>query len=195
VVDPANHHANSADCRRIVAEGGGRGIALDAVPTPAALPPALPEPAEARPSADALAPAVEFGAVAFDAPFDLGVYRHGRFIGAVESTPLRVPSGTHTFELVNERLGFRTWQTLEIVAGQTTRRVVQNRTAPLTLDVRPPAEVVIDGHSYGEVSRADIDLPLGTRIVVVRHPAFGERTVPIAVALGAPNHVSIALQR
>lgn len=177
-------------------DGAGLGDVAGAQPSLAAPVAAAPvASASAGPSVEAVAPPpVAFGAVAFDAPFDLGVYRQGRFIGAVESTPLRVPAGTHTFELVNERLGFRAWQTLEIVAGQTTRRVIQNRTAPLTLDVRPPAEVVIDGHSYGEISRADIELSLGTRIVVVRHPAFGERTVPVIVALGAPNHLSIELR-
>jgi hypothetical protein len=172
----------------VAADGAARANAPSAASVPAS--PAPPG-AEAPPPS----PAHAYGAVAFDAPFDLGVYRQGRFIGAVESTPLRVPAGTHTFQLVNERLGFRAWQTLEIVAGQATRRVVPNRTAPLTLDLQPPAEVLVDGHNYGEVSRTELHLPLGTRIVVVRHPTLGERTVPVSVALGVPNHISVNLER
>lgn len=177
------------------------------VPSPPALPPPSAEAARAPgaaattpPSSTASTPGATTapapaGAVVFDAPFDLDVYLGGRFLGAAESVPLRVPSGRHTFALVNARLGFRVAETLDVGAGVTTRHVVAQRTVPVRIDVQPPAEVIIDGRSYGAAVPLDLELPLGTRIVTVRHPDLGERIVPMTVAIGAANRLDVDLER
>ncbi len=133
--------------------------------------------------------------VTFSAPFDVQVYEDGNFLGTNSGEPLRVRPGTHTFTLVNEQLGFRTSETVVVGTGRLTRRVVEQRSAPLSVNVLPWAEVFISGRSFGETPLANISLPIGAYRVTLRHPTLGEREVPVTVRLGAPNRLAVDMRR
>ncbi len=108
---------------------------------------------------------------------------------------MRVRPGTHTFTLVNDQLGFRNEERVVVGAGRSTRRVVEQRSAPLSINALPWAEVVIAGRSFGETPLANISLPIGTYQVTLRHPTLGEREVGVTVGLGRPNRLAVDLRR
>jgi hypothetical protein len=168
-----------------------------AAPT-AAAPDAAPAAAASAPAAAPRAPRpppVAAGSVSFSLPFDVQVYEGGRFIGTNQGERIRVTPGRHTFNLVNEQLGFRTTETVVVAPGRNIQRVVDPRTATLSVNAQPWAEVYIAGRSYGETPLANISLPLGVHQVTLVHPSLGQRVVPVTIRLGAPNRLSLDLRR
>lgn len=145
------------------------------------------------PPAVAVAPAR--GSVTFSLPFDVQVYEGGTFLGSNSGERINVRPGTHTFTLVNEPLGFRGDETVVVGAGQSVRRVVEQRSATLSVNALPWAEVLISGRSYGETPLANITLPIGVYRVTLRHPTLGDREVPVTVRLGVPNRAAVDLRR
>lgn len=151
-------------------------------------------PGKAVASAAAAVAPPSSGFVTFTAPFDVQVYEGGDLLGT-SGERMRVRPGTHTFTLVNDELGFRRDETLVVGAGRSTRRVVEQSSAPLSINALPWAEVVIAGRSFGETPLANISLPIGTYQVTLRHPTLGEREVSVTVRLGRPNRLAVDLRR
>lgn len=150
-------------------------------------------PASTAPSAP-VAPAGSSGFVTFDLPFTAQVYEGGKLLGSTSSR-LRVAPGTHTFTLVSPELGFDTQETVVVAAGQPTRHVVEQHSAPLSVNARPWAEVFISGRSFGETPLANISLPIGTYQVMLRHPTLGEREVAVTVRYGAANRLAVDMRQ
>ncbi len=164
-------------------------------PVAAARAPGAPSGIESGPGATPAPVAPPPSYVTFSAPFDVQVYEGGTFLGTSSGDRLRVRPGTHTFALVNEPLGFRVYDTVVVGTGRTVRRVVEPRSALLSVNALPWAEVSIAGRSFGETPLANISLPIGTYRVTLRHPTLGEREVPVTVRLGAPNRLAVDLRR
>lgn len=160
---------------------------------PAAVPAAAASPA---PPAGAVPPPGPLPAfVFFEAPFEVRVYENGEFVGTNAGERIRVAPGRHTFTLVNETLGFRVDETVLAGAGRSTRRVIAQPSAPLSVNAEPWAEVFIAGRSLGETPIANVALPVGTHQVTLRHPTLGERQVAMTVRLGAPNRLAVDMRR
>lgn len=155
---------------------------------------AAPE-APASPAAATPPPGPLPAFVVFEAPFEVRVYEDGEFVGTNADGRIRVTSGRHTFTLVNEPLGFRADETVLAGAGRSTRRVITQPSAPLSVNAEPWAEVLIAGRSLGETPIANVALPVGTHQVTLRHPTLGERLVAMTVRLGAPNRLAVDMRR
>lgn len=144
---------------------------------------------------DAPAAAGAAGWITFSLPFDVQVFEGASHVGTNRGDRIMVAAGRHTFDLVNETLGFRSSHSVVVGAGQTARIAVAPPVAAVSVNAQPWAEVVIGGRSYGETPLANIPLPLGVHEVTLRHPSLGERVQPVTVRLGAPNRVSVDLRR
>jgi PEGA domain len=96
---------------------------------------------------------------------------------------------------VNEPLGFRAEETVDVGAGRSIRRAVSQPSAPLSVNAEPWAEVFIAGRSVGATPIANLALPVGTYQVTLRHPTLGERDVAMTVRLGAPNRLAVDMRR
>jgi hypothetical protein len=59
------------------------------------------------------------GWVSIDADVELRVYANGRLLGSAEHARYRLPEGDHDITLVNDELGFRSTQPVQITAGRT----------------------------------------------------------------------------
>ena len=134
------------------------------------------------------------GWIAFSLPFDVQVFEGSTFVGTNRGDRIRVGAGRHTFDLISEQLSYRSSHAVVVTPGRTSSFVVETPTATLSVNAQPWAEVFIAGRSYGETPRADIALPIGVYDVTLRHPTLGERLVPVALRLGAPNRLSLDLR-
>jgi PEGA domain len=135
------------------------------------------------------------GFVTFDLPFSAHVFERGELLGSTGGGRLRVAPGTHTFTLVSAELGFRSQETVVVAPGRATRHVVEQQSAPLSVNALPWAEVFISGRSFGETPLANIALPIGTYQVTLRHPTLGEREVAVTVRLGTANRLAVDMRR
>ncbi len=140
------------------------------------------------------ASSLEVGWLTIAAPFEVTVLERTDVVGTSASSRIMIPAGRHELDLVNEGLGYQDHRRLEIGSGKTASVRVDAR-APLSVNARPWADVVIDGTPVGQTPIANVLLPLGTHLVVFRHPELGERRQNVVITARGPNRVAVDLVR
>jgi hypothetical protein len=134
------------------------------------------------------------GWVAIFAPIVLEVSADGRALGTTDQGRLLLPPGRHTLTVVNRDFGYSADHAVEIEAGEV-RTLNLQPTGTVNLNALPWAEVWIDGKKAGETPLANLQLPLGNREIVFKHPEFGERKMMTRVTAGEPVAVSVDFSR
>jgi hypothetical protein len=99
-------------------------------------------------------------------------------------------SGVHDLVVTNERLGYEETRRTNILAGKVTNVRIAPPKAPLNVNARPWAEVLVDGVEVGQTPLANLPVPIGPHDVVFRHPQLGERRQTIVVTTQGPNRVT-----
>ncbi len=152
------------------------------------------------PSAGAPAPAVAtpanapVGKLTIASAMELGVFEGGAPIGST-SAPMTLRQGTHELVLVNESIGFRQTQEVNIRNAQMSTIRVTMPPARISLNATPWAEVTIDGETVGETPIANRQIPAGSHEIVFRHPELGERRQTVVIKVGAHMHVTQTFDR
>ncbi len=139
-------------------------------------------------------PPLTAGWLTITAPFEVRVVEGDEVIGTSAVAKIMIPAGSHELELVNPGLGYESHRKVDVEAGQTATVRVDAR-APLNVNARPWAEVVIDGAPAGVTPIANFVLPLGNHQVIFRHPTFGERRENVVVTLQGPNRISVDMTK
>jgi hypothetical protein len=121
----------------------------------------------------------------------LQVLEDGKVVGSTESDRILVPVGIHTFEFVNEALGFRASETIRIAGGQTSSLAVDLPEGSMSVNAAPWAEVWLDGQPVGDTPIANLPTTVGSHELIFRHPQFGERHVTALVTLKEPSRVAV----
>ena len=134
--------------------------------------------------------AVYSGWLAVFAPIVLEVAENGHSIGSTEHGRLMLPPGRHALTFSNRDLGYAAVHKVDIEAGEERVLTVEPRGA-LNLNAVPWAEVYIDGQRAGETPLANLQVPLGTREILFKHPQFGERRMTAVVTASAASAVSV----
>ncbi len=142
--------------------------------------PAATAPAAAVPPPPAATPQPRTGGVRFNSPLNLQVLEGNRVLGSAGDTHTLAP-GSHQLDLVNNDLGFRTRQVVNIVAGETATFTVATPTGRLSVNAQPWAQVWVDQNAVGETPIANLAVPIGQHQVIFRHPQLGERTETVTV--------------
>lgn len=196
--------ASSAQSTPPVAPGAS---SLAPTPRPAAVAPAAPEKPASTPQTAAAAPAAGaviassagaasnaavdgVGRVRIVSAVPLQVLERGRVVGTSGERPLLLSPGTHTLELSNSRLGFRTTERVRVDAGGQVEVRVALPNGTINVNAQPWAQVLIDGAPVGDTPLANVSLVIGDHEVLFRHPQFGERRQRVQVKAGALTRVS-----
>ena len=153
--------------------------------------PAARPPVKAAVPADAIPAALTTGRLSVTAPVPLQIYLNGKAVGITETETTVLPSGTHDLEFVNDAVGYRTTQRLDVIAGRTTRLRLDPPTGLLNVNASPWAEVWIDNERIGETPLGNIPVPIGSREVLFRHPQLGERRATVLITLKEPARLSV----
>jgi hypothetical protein len=129
------------------------------------------------------------GWLAVFAPVKLEVLENGRAIGSTEGGRILTPPGPHTIEVVSQAMGFRETRQVEIKPGAVA--AVTIAMPPATIEVVAPAdaEILVDGQSVGTAPLGPLQVAVGTREIVMRHPTLGERRQVVSVTYNAPVRV------
>ena len=135
------------------------------------------------------------GLISVVAPLPLNVYSRGRIIGTSEAETLMLPLGSHDLEFVNDAVGLRVSRSVSVQAGRRTAVRIDPPAGSLSINAVPWAEVWVDNQRLGETPIGNVQVPVGTRDVVFRHPEFGERRAKVLVTLKQPARVSVDLRK
>jgi hypothetical protein len=130
------------------------------------------------------------GWVEIFAPLVLNVVVAGRPPGTTEDARLMLPPGRHVLAISNAALGFTSTVTVDVKAGEISRVSLDPRGAA-SFNAVPWAEVWLEGQPLGETPLANLQVPLGLREFVFRHPEFGERRVSATIRGDAPAAVAV----
>jgi hypothetical protein len=125
----------------------------------------------------------------------LDIYVAGQRIGTTEDGQLLVAAGRHTLTLVNERFNYKSTVVLEVQPGAATPHTVSLPNGTLRISTTPGAEVWIDGERLGTAPLGDLPVQIGTREVLVKSPALGERRQVVEVRHGESTDVTLPLER
>jgi hypothetical protein len=179
-----------------------------AVTTPPASPPApapapVQKPAAALPAtppdaapADraAVAAASKFGGIKITSPIELQAFEGGTLVGSTAGQ-IALAEGSHTLDLVNEGLGFRSQVTVRVKGGQLTPVTVGVPNGRISINAVPWANVWIDGNPAGETPLANLALPIGQHEILFRHPQLGEQRQTVVVKTEGLTRASVTFQR
>ncbi len=127
-------------------------------------------------------------------PIPLQVYEGSELIGTSASERILVPSGTHTYDLVNTALGFRVTETVQISAGQTASLTVSLPRGTINVNAVPWAQVWLDGQPLGETPIGNVTWTIGEHELILRHPDLGERRVTATITTGEPTRVAVDMR-
>jgi hypothetical protein len=140
-------------------------------------------------------PAVErTGTLRFSSPIALEIYTNGTRIGTTAS-PILLPAGRHTLELVSEPLGYRATQNVTVAAGRTVSRAITLPHGRLNINALPWATVSVDGKPVGDTPLANLPVTIGPHEVTFRHPMLGEKRETTLVKAEGVTRVSVNMQR
>ena len=129
------------------------------------------------------------GFVAISMPFVVSVSEGGKALGTSEN-PIILGPGRHTLRLVNKELEYNASETVDVVAGETTRLDLDPK-GRANINAAPWAEVWIDGERAGETPLANVSIRLGVREFVFKNPQFPERKQSITITAGSPASISV----
>jgi hypothetical protein len=138
------------------------------------------------------------GWVTVKAPFPVQLVEGSQIVGsAVPGSGARImlEAGRHDLVLRNEELAYESSRQVEVRAGGVSSIQVTPPSAPVSVNARPWAEVLIDEKSVGQTPLANLLVPIGTHQFTFRHPELGERTQAVVVGVRRLNRVSADLTR
>jgi hypothetical protein len=138
-------------------------------------------------------PAAAAGWLSISAPADVQVFENWRLIGTSRVDRIMLPVGRHDLEFVNEALGYRNMQTVQVAAGRVSAVKLPWPQGTLALNAIPWAEVWIDGQMKGETPIGSLVMPIGVHEVVFRHPELGEKRTSVTVTAGKLVKVGVDL--
>jgi hypothetical protein len=160
-------------------------------PAATSAPPVAPTPAPGVTPAPAAGQ--KFGGLTITSAMDLQVFENGKLIGSTAG-PIALNDGPRTIEVVNETLGFRFRQSVNVKGGQMTTVNIAVPNGRISINAAPWAEVDIDGKPAGETPLANLSLPIGTHEITFRHPEHGVKKQTVVVKVEGLTRVTQVFQ-
>ena len=135
------------------------------------------------------------GWIAVTVPTEVQIYANQNLIGTSRSTRIMLPAGRHQLEIVNDALGYRYQQSVQVQPGVVAPVKPVWPKGTVALNALPWAEVRIDGERVGETPIGSVTLPIGQHEVLFRHPELGEQRHQITVTLKGPARLSVDMRK
>ena len=129
------------------------------------------------------------GWLAVFAPVKLEILENGRSIGSTEGGRILTPPGPHTIELVSQAMGFRETRQVDIGPGAVAAVTIEMPLTTIEIVAPADAEILVDGERIGTAPLGPIQVAVGTREILMRHPTLGERRQTVSVTYLSPTRV------
>ncbi len=134
------------------------------------------------------------GWIAVFSPIPLEIASGDTSVGNTETGKILLPPGKHVLTLSNAEFGFSETRSVEIFPGEERALNVEPK-GRVNINAHPWAEVWVDGKKAGDTPIANLQVLLGTRVFVFKHPQYGERRVTETIrASGAALSIDLTKQ-
>ena len=137
---------------------------------------------------------VSAGWVSVSSPVELQLLEGAELLGTTATDRIMLESGRHEIELVNEALGYRSIQVVEVRPGEVAPVAIELPEGAIAFNAVPWAEVWIDGVRIGETPIGNYGLPIGQHSVLFRHPDLGEQHHTATVTLEGVTRLSVDMK-
>ena len=135
------------------------------------------------------------GWISITAPAELQVFENQRLLGSSRTDRIMVAAGRHDVEFVNEALGYRSSQTIQVAPGQVAKVKPDWPQGTIAINAAPWANVWLDGQELGETPVGNTQVPIGTHEVIFRHPQLGEQRFTTTVTAATPARLSVDMRK
>jgi len=135
------------------------------------------------------------GWLSIKSPVELQIQENGRLVGTTSADQIMLPAGSHSLELTNPALAFRTTISVQIAPGKTAAPAVPLPNGSVSMNAVPWAEVWLDGKSLGTTPLANVAVSIGAHEIVFRHPQLGERRQTVTVTTRTPVRVGVEFNK
>ncbi len=135
------------------------------------------------------------GWVSVSSPVELQVFEGTELLGTTQSDRILMTTGRHDLDVVNDTLGFRARQTVQVPPGRMVAVKVQLPKGSLSVNAIPWADVSIDGVPAGQTPIGNLSLTIGPHEILFRHPQLGEQRHAVTVTMKAPARLSVDLRK
>jgi hypothetical protein len=135
------------------------------------------------------------GWVTIASPVELQILEGGLIIGTSSAARLMLPAGRHELVVANAALGFQAPLRVDVQAGRSGIATVSLPNGSVSINALPWATVSLDGRDLGTTPIANVDVPLGTHEIVLRHPQLGERRQNVVVTTKGPVRLVVDLNK
>jgi hypothetical protein len=137
--------------------------------------------------------AIEQGYLSILSKIPLEIFLGGRKIGSTEDEKISLPLGSHRLIIVNTRFAFRSELTVTIKSGEVTAYTASPPTGRLVINTTPGAEILIEGESVGVAPLGELEVPIGRRQILVKHPDLGEKRVTLEIRQNEPIEITVSI--
>ena len=135
------------------------------------------------------------GWISIAAPAEVQVFENQRLLGSSRTDRIMVTAGRHDVEMVNESLGYRASQTIQVAPGQVAKVKPEWPQGTIAINAAPWANVWLDGQELGETPVGNTQVPIGTHEVIFRHPQLGEQRYTTTVTAATPARLSVDMRK
>jgi hypothetical protein len=133
------------------------------------------------------------GWVAVTAPFTVDITDNDALVATGREARIPLSAGVHVVHLTNDTLGYQDARRIEVAAGKTSTLRVDAPKAPVSVNARPWADVLVDGMAIGQTPIANFQVAIGEHEITFRHPQFADTMRTIVVTERGPNRVVVDL--
>jgi hypothetical protein len=134
------------------------------------------------------------GFLSLSSRIPLEIFDGTRKIGTSDEGHILLAPGQYKVKLVNTHYSFSDDVEFTIKPGEITTHAVTLPQGSLRITTEAGAEVFVEGEAIGTAPVPAVQVPIGTREVLVRHPQFGERRQSVDIVLGQPVELSVILK-
>jgi hypothetical protein len=135
------------------------------------------------------------GGFRISSPIELHVLAGEQVLGSSKDGPIVASAGRHELEFVNNTIGYRVRQIVDVKAGVIGSLSITPPNGVVNINAVPWASVWIDGNPIGETPIGNFSVAPGEHEVVFRHPQLGERRQRTIVRSDGVTRVTANLQR
>ena len=135
------------------------------------------------------------GWLSLTVPAEVQIFEGDRLLGSSRSDRIMVATGKHDLVFVNDALGYRSTQSVQVTPGQVARVKPDWPQGTIAINAAPWANVWLDGQELGETPVGNTQVPVGTHEVIFRHPQLGEQKYTATVTTTAPTRLSVDMRK
>jgi hypothetical protein len=134
------------------------------------------------------------GHVQVTSPFEVLVFDKAKALGSTRTGRMALPAGVRQLTFANDELQYEENRDVDIPAGGVAQVVLAPPSGTLNFSADVATEVFLDDRPLGNTPLNNVQVSLGSHVVLFKHQKWGEQRYTILVSLGSPARLHATMQ-